>query len=258
MTRAPFDAQLLSRIEDAGLNASAPAQQRWLDGWLVRFSPGKAKRARCINAVAAGRLDLTDKLRQAAEVYRDAGLPLIVRVTPFSSPADLDDILAGLGLARFDDTRVMVRPIEDLAPPPEAPDLPLAEVTPEDYAACVGALRGSAADQIAAHAERLRQSPVRYQGFVVRRDGGVVACGQFAREGDLVGLYDVFTAPAARNQGLSGALCHRLLALAARQGARVAYLQVDADNHAARSVYRRLGFTDAYAYHYRSVDPSGA
>ena len=38
----PFDATLLSRVEDAGLNASAPPQQRWLDGWLIRFSPGKA------------------------------------------------------------------------------------------------------------------------------------------------------------------------------------------------------------------------
>ena len=37
---------LLSRVEDAGINASAPPQQRWLDGWLLRFSPGKAKRAR--------------------------------------------------------------------------------------------------------------------------------------------------------------------------------------------------------------------
>jgi len=34
---------------------SAPPEQRWLDGWLLRFSPGKAKRARCINAVAEGR-----------------------------------------------------------------------------------------------------------------------------------------------------------------------------------------------------------
>ena len=39
-----FDRKLLIRAEDAGLNASAPPQQLWLDGWLVRFSPGKAKR----------------------------------------------------------------------------------------------------------------------------------------------------------------------------------------------------------------------
>jgi hypothetical protein len=56
---------LLSRIEDAGINASAPPQQRWLDGWLLRFSPGKAKRARCVQAVADGRLPLAERLRLA-------------------------------------------------------------------------------------------------------------------------------------------------------------------------------------------------
>jgi ribosomal protein S18 acetylase RimI-like enzyme len=44
-----------------------------------------------------------------------------------------------------------------------------------------------------------------------------------------------------------------LLAQAREQGARTAYLQVDADNHAARAVYRRFGFADAYAFHYRAL-----
>src|SRR5687767_11147043 len=57
-----IDRKLLTRAEDAGLNASAPPQQLWLDGWLVRFSPGKAKRARCINALAGGRLSVGHKL----------------------------------------------------------------------------------------------------------------------------------------------------------------------------------------------------
>ena len=85
-----FDAVLLSRIEDAGLNASAPPEQRWMDGWLVRFSPGKAKRARCINAAARGVSATSDKLALCAALYQQAGLPLVVRLTPFSQPADLD------------------------------------------------------------------------------------------------------------------------------------------------------------------------
>src|SRR6201991_4551875 len=93
-----FDIELLSRIEDAGLNASAPPQQRWLDGWIVRTSPGKAKRARCINAVAAGRLALDEKLRLCEAAYRAAGLPMVVRITPFSQPATLDAELAARGL----------------------------------------------------------------------------------------------------------------------------------------------------------------
>jgi ribosomal protein S18 acetylase RimI-like enzyme len=73
-----------------------------------------------------------------------------------------------------------------------------------------------------------------------------------------VGLYDVFTAPAARGKGYARVLCQHLLAQARSRGARHAYLQVESDNEAARAVYHRLGFADGYAYHYRTRDPSAA
>ena len=60
---------------------------------------------------------------------------------------------------------------------------------------------------------------------------------------------------AARGQGLARRLCIRLLTRARDEGARAAYLQVDAANHAARSLYARLGFADGYAYHYRTLSP---
>jgi predicted GNAT family acetyltransferase len=40
--------------------------------------------------------------------------------------------------------------------------------------------------------------------------------------------------------------------MAARSGAVMGYLQVDAANVVARRLYRRLGFVDAYSYHYRT------
>jgi ribosomal protein S18 acetylase RimI-like enzyme len=67
----------------------------------------------------------------------------------------------------------------------------------------------------------------------------------------------VFTEPEARGQGLSRQLCTKLLGLARERGARIGYLQVDASNAAARAVYRRLGFADAYAYHYRALPSAG-
>ena len=108
MLNPAFDPTLLSRIEDAGLNASAPPQQRWMDGWLVRFSDGKAKRARCINAVASGRMPVEEKLAVCSALFTELRLPLFVRITPFSQPADIDRKLADVGMTRVDDTRVMV------------------------------------------------------------------------------------------------------------------------------------------------------
>ena len=128
------------------------------------------------------------------------------------------------------------------------------------FAEAVGGLRGSPSGQRAAHAERLAFSPVPCQGWVLRRAGDteVLACGQTATEGDMVGLYDVFTHPAVRGQGLARRLCAALLGQAGAAGARVAYLQVEADNAPARALYRRLGFVDAFRYHYRTPDRDAA
>jgi ribosomal protein S18 acetylase RimI-like enzyme len=256
---AGFDATLLARVEDAGLNASAPPQQRLIDGWLVRFSPGKAKRARCVNAVAAGRLPLAEKLRLCEQVYAAAGLPMFVRITPFSEPHGLDLALAGIGMQRIDDTRVMLLPDIPHHEPEALPrDLGLERISHEPFAQAIGVLRGSSLAQRQAHGERLANAPVPFSAWVIRREGQVVACGQLAIEGELVGLYDVFTAPTARGQGLARRLCSHLLAHAAAAGARHAYLQVEGDNHAARAVYHRLGFADGYAYHYRAPAGSAA
>jgi len=257
MAAHAFDTALLSRVEDAGLNASAPPQQRWLDGWLLRLSPGKAKRARCINAVAEGRLPLAHKLALARAAYAEAGLPMFLRITPFSAPAGLDDALAALGMLRIDDTRVMLSAsldhLPDVTPPPGTHWQSMGHAA---FAQTVGRLRGSSLAQCQAHAQRLELSPVPFHGLVLKRDedGMPLACGQYAAEAELAGLYDVFTAEAVRGQGLARRLCTALLCQARKHGARIAYLQVEGDNHAARQVYQRLGFADAYAYHYRMAE----
>ncbi|HWH81810.1 MAG TPA: GNAT family N-acetyltransferase [Burkholderiaceae bacterium] len=256
--RPGIDATLLSRIEDAGLNASAPPQQRWVDGWLVRFSPGKAKRARCVNAVAVGRMPLRERLQVCAEVFAGANLPMIVRITPFTQPPDLDRQLRTRGLQRFDDTVVMVLPDVPAAEPGMPAGTRFASLGLEAFAHRVGGFRGSPLAQQQAHAERLLNAPVPFSAFELRVDGEAVCCGQYALEGDIVGLYDVFTLPAARGRGFAALLCRNLLARARSAGAQHAYLQVELDNHAARSVYRQLGFVDGYRYHYRALDPASA
>ena len=252
-----FDTSLLSRIEDAGINASAPREQLWVDGWLVRFSPGKAKRARCIQAVAAGRMSVEGKLERCLALYAKVGLRPYVRVTPFSQPGGLDARLATLGMERIDDTRVMVAALESdsaaIAAQRDVPGVRLESCDSDSFAEWVGAQRGSSEAERDAHAERLHASPVDYRASqLIDSSGKPVAGGQVAIEDDLVGLYDVFTAESARGRGLARTLCAQMLRRAAQEGARTAYLQVEASNDAARRVYRGLGFADAYAYHYRS------
>jgi len=174
-TALAFDDALLARIEDAGVNASAPREQRWVDGWLLRLSPGKAKRARCIQPVAPGRLGIDAKLALCLPMFAAAGLRPYVRITPFSEPPGLDEHLGSLGMVRIDDTRVMVlASIDALAAGEVAAATDAGPIEPADapaFAEWVGAARGSTAGERRAHAERIGH-------------GGVVdRCAQLDAEG---------------------------------------------------------------------------
>ena len=245
---------LAERAELAGLNASAPPQQARVEGWLIRLSPGKAKRSRCVNPLAAGTMSLDDLLARCKRSFDAAGLPLIVRITPFSQPSDIDSQLEAKGYFSFDAADVMV--LDSLS----AVSRETARLQPlnaADYAELVGRLRSSTATEIAAQAERVAASPVPYQGLALRdADGNLLACGQMAREGTIAGLYDVFTPTHLRGQGHGRRLCEALLQQAAQDGATEAYLQVGSDNEFAKRLYAKLGFRFAYRYHYRSNDPS--
>ena len=259
-TPAAFDVALLARVEEAGINASAPREQRWVDGWLVRLSPGKAKRARCIQPVAPGRLAIDDKLALCLPLFRAAGLRPYVRITPFAEPLGLDDALAHRGMHSIDETRVMVLPT--IASDDDAGERPELRIEPADasqFADWIGQARGSSASERLAHAERIGRPAVPHRAVFGRdTEGRIVAAGQVVVEGSVAGLYDVFTAEAARGRGHGARICRNLLALGRREGATVGYLQVDAGNDVARRLYRRLGFADAYSYHYRTPPDRGA
>jgi chromosome partitioning protein len=257
-----FPEALLARIEDAGINASAPREQLWIDGWLVRFSPGKAKRARCVQAVAAGRLPLDERIARCLAVFAAAGCRAFFRITPFSRPKASTTRSPRAAWLRIDDTRVMVASLREDGPrsaqTTRADGLAFRAVDGDAFADWVGEQRGSSAEARAAHAERIGQSPVPHRALVaIDRTGRTVAGGQVVVEGELAGLYDIFSVEAARGRGVARALCRQLLRLGVTAGARDAYLQVEASNAPARRVYERLGFADGYAYHYRSPPAGG-
>jgi ribosomal protein S18 acetylase RimI-like enzyme len=251
----------LVRIEDAGLNAAQPPEQLLVDGWLLRFSRGKARRARSVNAIGAGRLDLEVKLEICRRHFEVRQLPLLFRITPFSQPTSLDSFLQRRGFVAIDETRVMTCPLSgrqiDARHFADGARLNFRSVDIDEFATTVGVLRDSPAIQVRAHEARLRASPLLQTSLrrVVMVQSEPVAAGQTVVEAENAGLYDVVTAPMWRGRGIGRALSAVLLADAMLRGARTAYLQVDAGNAPARSVYTTLGFVDRYAYWYRQ--PAG-
>lgn len=240
----------LRRVEEIGLNALQTQQQLFYDGWLLRLSPGKAKRARSVNAFFGSTLPLSRKVAYCERVYAEHGLPLLFRLTPFVHPTELPAALAARGYESFETTSVQIVALER---PPEAEPVP--EVTIDAPAAsafadAVGDLQAATKEQRAAYRERLLGSRLRTRGLIARIAGEPVGTGTVMLEDGWAGVFSMVTAPRMRGQGLASAILGALLAWAWEHGAHHAYLQVDDDNHRALSVYRRFGFATAYTYHY--------
>ena len=226
---------LAARIEDSSLAVSQPAQQSFFDGWLLRYSPGKAKRARSINSIGAGVLPLAAKLSHCVDFYQQRGLPCLFRITPFSQPRNLDAELAAAGFGAHQDTRVMTVALSEVAR--SVPQSAAHSVNVEQFAAAFCTLHGLDPAKAIAERERYARAAGR-SAFVVQFDGEVlVACGSVALEGKLAGVFGMVTAVEYRGRGVATAIVAKLLDDARAAGAEIAYLQVEADNAPARRAY---------------------
>jgi ribosomal protein S18 acetylase RimI-like enzyme len=186
-------------------------------------------------------------------LYDAAGLPLIVRVTPFAEPPDADAWLAAEGYARFDDTLVMARGLDDWTVSPRAPGVPAcAPVDLYAWTVATQAVRGLSDDQVRRALDRQDTLHLAGCGMLTVRRGVTIAWGMTQIEDEWAGLYNIETSPSHRRAGHGRRIVHALVDWARDHGAARAYLQVTAANEAAIALYRSLGFTEAYRYWYRA------
>ena len=235
------------RLEELSLNSSAPPGQLLYDGWLLRFSPGKAKRARSVNAIYPSRLPLEEKVAHCERVYAERGLPAIYRISVHTDPPALDAMLDRLGYESFSPTEVQAAAIDSGAiagPEVECPRL-------EEWFDMVGDLRGSAVAQRGAHLARLAALPLALRPVAVLEAGAPMATGLAIVEDGHVGLFDVVTREGERRRGFARTIVAALLRWGWEQGARRAYLQVEEGNDPAVALYKGFGFAHAYRYWYR-------
>jgi ribosomal protein S18 acetylase RimI-like enzyme len=234
------------RIEELGLNSSAPPAQLLYDGWLLRLSPGKAKRARSVNAVYPSSMSLERKIDHCERLYEAADLPMLFRITPFSHPAGLDATLEERGYARLENTAVELAPLEAPPEPGGAREMEIGA-----WIDAVGDLRGSPSQHRETHLARLERMPLAKRAVALEDEGRIVATGLTIVEDGVAGLFDIVTHAEARRRGHARRVVATLLALGHAMGARHAYLQVESGNTPARLLYKQFGFAERYCYWYR-------
>lgn len=244
-------------LEHCGF-AALPPEHSIEDGpWVLRMSGGLAKRANSANPRAPGAALDADRLSRIEALYRHAGFPPIVRVTPLASP-EADALLEARGYRVADSSLVMTAQLAPATPAtlPDGITVSIDTTIPDAWHDTFALFDGLNAHGRATRRAMLAALDRPHAAITLRgSNGSILGIGLAVRDDRYVGLFDVRVASAARGRGLGRAVTDAMLDWARSQGTAdapiTAYLQVSVDNAPALNLYRSLGFVDAYAYHYR-------
>lgn len=250
---APDRDALSARVEEVCLNAWPALQEVHYDGWLLRLADGKTRRTNSVNAIAAGKRPLAEKIPYCEAFYRRHGLRPYFRI--LSNAGDgLDEHLAQRGYDAEDMTDTLYVDFNRTPPSGGSGNVELHEMVPtEEWISARLELSGSDGST-RTRLEKVLQALALPAVFAAKRgiDGRIDAVAKGAIHDRIACINLVVTRQSARRQGLSEACVQSILAWAARKGAAGACLQVLAANAPAIRLYRKLGFTShLYSYHYR-------
>jgi len=242
---------LAFRIERASLASWPALEQTETDAWILRFADGYTKRA---NSVTPTRDDAEPTLELIAAcetAYANRGLPCLFRIPSFLRLGTLDQMLAQRGYVDVNHTLVLCRLIGG-----SAPHRVLArQIESTSIARWLEAF---------ALLRQLEPGLIDRQASIMERMDGPVCCA--LRRGPdgvplgyalgvisdaLLGVFGLYVAKDARRQGVGRALLDHLLFWGRETECDAAYLQVERDNRAARTLYENAGFSCLYAYRYR-------
>lgn len=236
-------------IEEAALNAWPALQTLVYDGWLLRFAKGYTKRANAVVPLDPGAQPLAEKIAYCERLYRQQKQPVIFRLPAFvEGVEELDAVLAARGYKHLDETIVQVSDLGQAAytQPDRCYDL----LYPEDWLPSYHRMELGRTDE-ETH-ERILKAIMYPTCYLAVMDGQTVACGLGIYDRGCVGLFDIVTDPAHRQQGYGRDVVSGLLAWGQEaHDADYAYLQVMANNAPAIGLYRKFGFEEGYRYWYR-------
>ncbi|MEP3274754.1 MAG: GNAT family N-acetyltransferase [Stappiaceae bacterium] len=249
--------QTILPFELANLS-NRPSSETIVDGdWIVRLTKGHPSRR--LNSLTI--LSPTDhknfrtRLGTVFDSFVRNDRPLCVRWTPLM-PIVVDAHLSILDWSREAETVVMAAHLEDLrASRSKETSSFSGNITAcslEEWIAIycdLGGITADAAEQLLINFEK---SSAELCCLVAKSKSGVpLSVVMAAIEGDLVGFFEVFTAPHARRQGCASELIAEALRTGSDRGAKTTWLQVMSSSRQALRLYEKIGYDAVYSYHYR-------
>ena len=238
------------RFEAAGFRAWPAATLHYDRAWLIRLTGGHpAKRLNSINVLDPGDCqDIGPRIAAAAHRFETFGRPLTFRVSPLAG-APVRAFLDAENWTRFDESLVMTQALEEIDFEQVMSQIPLRDTARFISAAMtVNDFEPSVRPGLTQVVSSIEPE----SGLFLLEDGDrPVASAICVHDGELAGLFQVASSFSQRGKGFGRRVVLSAVKWARMRGARVAWLQVEADNEAAIGLYRSIGFREVYRYHDR-------
>lgn len=246
---ASVDRSLIKTIEVLSYTALPALEQRYYDGWLIRYAHGYSRRANSVNPIYASYLDVDTKISQCESIYASKKRPTIFKMTNAVHPSDLDPILDDRGYQKESETYVYTAPLIGLGA--SSNQVRIDQQLSTNWMTHLVRLNHipDHHTQTLQHMIELISLPCGFGTLVI--DGNVAGVALGVVAGDWMGVFDVVIDKPYRGNGYGRMIMEALLHWGEQQGASRSYLQVQADNAAATTLYQKLGYAYQYTYWYR-------
>ncbi|AIE84657.1 GNAT family N-acetyltransferase [Fimbriimonas ginsengisoli] len=215
--------------------------------WILRFGGGMYGRANSVQPFGDPGMPLPDAVELCETSYFAAGLPSLFRLPHIGDWETLDQELLSRGYEINDDALVQVGPLGDYG----ADEVDLLEAPTAEWFAAFLIGSGRAIGREAAAERLLHLMPAPRRFATLRTEGRIVSLGIGTICEGTLWLFGIATVPEFRGRGYGREVCHALVGWAKAEGADRGALQVGSKNEPALRLYRNMGFTTVYDYHYR-------
>jgi N-acetylglutamate synthase len=248
--------KIAQQIEVAGFSAWPCFEEELFEGWRLRFANGFTKRANSANASPQALTLTATDITEVERRYGGRGIETVFRLSSLPPLTELDTLLAARGYRSADRSSVMHMAIDNAeGRAKDKLDKNKAfieeSLSPEQWLDVYYAISGKSTKHLGAHLQLLQAMPNHRLFFVLTQGGMAVCCGIGVVTDAYLGLFEIATRSTHQGQGLATRLCQNLLHWGQSKGAHSAFLQVEAINTRAISIYERLGFQNLYQYWYR-------
>ncbi len=239
--------ELIRSIEERAFRALPALETERVGGWVFHYANGHTKRANSANALMPS-VPFAETFESARIFFAARKQRLCFRLSDLAASA-IDTVLAERGLEVRDPSHVMTLSLDGSWRMDSS--TVIHETAAQGWGAGFAEIDDTPQDKRPTQDRILAAIKPPSAFAMIVEHGNVMSYGRAVLDEGMIGVFDVVTVPVARRCGIGRRLTESLLAWGQAQGAATAYLQVIAANAPACALYRKLGFTTLYDYHYR-------